>query len=130
MLTIGAVAKRAEVLRYYERRGQLSTARRSASVYRFFPSDEPRRVRFIRRAQALGFTLSEIGALLELRLKDGRRCEKVKFAAQCTHERVRARLTDLRRMERALNALILSCDAGRVTDGCPMLLSLVTGDDR
>ena len=132
MLTTDTVAKRAEVgvqtLRHYERRGLLSSAGRNASWYRLFPSDEPRRVRFIRHAQVLGFTLSEIGALLELGVTDNRRSEKVKQAAQGTHEGVRARLIDLRRMGRALNALLRSCDAGRGTDGCRMRLDLEIGD--
>ena len=131
LLTIGAVAKGAGVgtqtLRYYERRGLLSTAERSAAGYRLFPGDEVRRVLFIRRAQALGFTLGEIGDLLALRVKNGRRCDSIKRAAQATRKRVRERIADLRRMDTALNDLIRACDARRTTETCPILSALEVG---
>jgi DNA-binding transcriptional MerR regulator len=130
MLLIGAVARAAGVgvqtLRYYERRGLLSPAERSPSGYRLFPDDEPRRVRFIRRAQALGFTLVEIKDLLKLRVKDSRRCDTVRTAARVTRARVRERIADLRRMEKALEKLIHRCAAGRETDVCPLLAVLET----
>ncbi len=128
MLTIGTVAKSAgvgvETLRYYERRGLLSSALRSPAGYRLFPDDEVRRVRFVRRAQTLGFTLEEIGGLLALRVERGRGCAAVRRSAQRTRARVRARIADLRRVERGLVGLIGSCDAKRNTDPCPMLATL------
>ena len=131
-LTIGAVAKHAEVgiqtLRYYERRGLLSRAARTQAGYRLFPDDEPRRVRFIRRAQSLGFTLKEIRALLELRVKDPRRCERVLEFTSHTLERVRSQIDDLRRIERALRMLVRRCEAGRATPDCPMIQALETED--
>ena len=131
MLSIGVVAKAAGVgvqtLRYYERRGLLSRAERSSGGYRLFAPDDLRRVLFIRRAQALGFTLAEIGVLLALRVKDGRRCAGVKRAAEHTRERVRERIADLRRMDRALNGLIHACDEQRSTDTCPILSALEIG---
>src|SRR6516164_9728627 len=71
-LTIGRLAKEAgvnlETVRYYERRGLLQRPPRSASGYRLFPADAARRLRFIRRAQELGFSLAEIRELLSLRV--------------------------------------------------------------
>src|SRR5713226_8911199 len=71
-LTIGHLAKQAgvnlETVRYYERRGLLLRPPRSASGYRLFPAEAARRLRFIRRAQELGFSLAEIGELLSLRV--------------------------------------------------------------
>lgn len=71
-LTIGRLAKQAgvnlETVRYYERRGLLPRPPRSASGYRLFPAEAARRLRFIRRAQELGFSLKEIRELLSLRV--------------------------------------------------------------
>ncbi len=84
-LRIGAVAEAAGVgvqtLRYYERRGLLSARHRTAGGYREYAPDTVRRVVFIRRAQAMGFTLDEIRALLALRVREPRRCEPVKESA-------------------------------------------------
>ncbi|WP_345788043.1 MerR family transcriptional regulator [Gemmatimonas sp.] len=93
-LRIGAVAEAAGVgvqtLRYYERRGLLSARHRTAGGYREYAPDTVRRVVFIRRAQAMGFTLDEIRALLALRVRESRRCEPVKKSAEIARARPRA----------------------------------------
>ena len=98
MLTIGALARDTgagvQTLRYYERRGLLSKVSRSAAGYRLFAPTDVQRVRFIRHAQTLGFTLDEIRDLLALRVKNGRRCDGVRRAALSTRERVRDRLVN------------------------------------
>jgi Hg(II)-responsive transcriptional regulator len=131
-LTIGAVAKGAgvgvETLRYYERRGLLSKAGRTQAGYRQFPDSEVRRVKFIRRAQGLGFTLEEIGELLELRVDGGRRCVGVERAARSARERVHERLLELRRMDKVLSGLVTACQQRRNTDACPILASLEDGE--
>ncbi len=80
-LTIGRLAQASGVgvqtLRYYERRGLLSRVTRTPGGYRQFPEEEIRRIRFIRRAQGLGFTLEEIAELLTLRVERGRSCGDV-----------------------------------------------------
>ena len=84
-LTIGHLAKQAgvnlETVRYYERRGLLPRPPRSASGYRLFPAEAARRLRFIRRAQELGFSLREISELLTLRVDPDTTCGEVKQRA-------------------------------------------------
>lgn len=125
-LRIGAVAEAAGVgvqtLRYYERRGLLSARHRTAGGYREYAPDTVRRVVFIRRAQAMGFTLDEIRALLALRVREPRRCEPVKESAEIA--RVREQLVALRRMDKVLARLIRACDARAVTEECPILAAL------
>lgn len=127
-LRIGAVALAAGVgvqtLRYYERRGLLTARRRTSSGYREYSVDAVRRVVFIRRAQAMGFTLDEIRALLALRVREQRRCEPVKLSAEVARGRVREQLTALQRMDEVLERLIRACDARDVTEECPILAAL------
>ncbi len=127
-LRIGALATAAGVgvqtLRYYERRGLLRAKGRTAAGYRQYAADAVRRVVFIRRAQAMGFTLDEIQHLLALRVQSSRRCEPVKRSASAARERVRERLAALRRMDTILERLIDACDARQVTEECPILEAL------
>jgi MerR family mercuric resistance operon transcriptional regulator len=127
-LRIGAVAVAAGVgvqtLRYYERRGLLSAGHRTAAGYREYSEEAVRRVVFIRRAQAMGFTLDEIGGLLALRVREPRRCEPVKKSAEIARARVQEQLTALRRMDKVLARLIRACDARTVTEECPILAAL------
>src|SRR2546422_10160215 len=97
-LTIGDVAKQADVhsetLRYYERRGLVARPPRSVSNYRLYPEDTVRRVRFIKHAQDLGFSLKEIKELLSLRAAPKARCADVRVRALTKindiEERIRA----------------------------------------
>jgi len=127
-LRIGALAAAAGVgvqtLRYYERRGLLTAARRTSAGYREYGPDAIRRVAFIRRAQAIGFTLDEIRALLALRVRGPRRCEAVKLSASAARKRVREHLETLQRMDTVLRRLIRACDARAVTEDCPILSAL------
>lgn len=127
-LRIGAVAAAAGVgvqtLRYYERRGLLSALRRSSGGYREYSDDAVRRVVFIRRAQAMGFTLDEIQSLLSLRVRDPRGCESIKRAAEVAQRRVREHLAALQRMDKVLAKLVRACDARTVTEECPILTAL------
>lgn len=127
-LRIGAVASAAGVgvqtLRYYERRGLLTAPRRTSAGYREYSVDAVRRVVFIRRAQAMGFTLDEIRVLLALRVREQRRCEPVKKSAEAARLRVREHLTALQRMDKVLGQLIHACDKRAVTDECPILSAL------
>jgi len=127
-MRIGAVAAAAGVgvqtLRYYERRGLLAASRRTPAGYREYGPDAIRRVAFIRRAQAMGFTLDEIRALLALRVRARGRCESVKQSATAARRRVREHLDTLRRMDEVLGRLIRACETRAATDECPILSAL------
>lgn len=127
-LRIGAVAAAAGVgvqtLRYYERRGLFPAVRRTSAGYREYSADAVRRVQFIRRAQAMGFTLDEIRALLSLRVREKRPCEPVKEAAEIARRRVREHLIALQRIDEVLEGLVHACDACEVTEECPILEAL------
>src|SRR5262245_5163556 len=110
-LTIGRVAKLAgvgvETLRYYERVGMIVRPARSFASFREYPKETVVRVKFIKRAQELGFSLKEISELLALRgsgscLQVGRRADR-KIAE------VQAKIADLRRLERALETVRKGC---------------------
>ena len=125
MLTIGQVARGARVhldtVRYYERRGLLPPPPRTAAGYRQFPPDTVRRVAFIKRAQALGFTLEEIDGLLALRVTPGRRCANVARRASGAIARLDRQLAELQRMRGALARLAGACRSRHPTDDCPLL---------
>lgn len=125
MLTIGQVARRARVrldtLRYYERRGLLPPPPRTAAGYRQYAPETVRRVEFIKRAQALGFTLEEIEHLLALRVTPGPGCTTAEHSARSAIARIDHQLADLRRMRRALARLADACQSQHATDECPLL---------
>ena len=111
--TIGDVAKRAgvhiETLRYYERRGLVEEPTRTPSNYRVYPGETVRRVRFIKRAQELGFSLKEIKDLLSLRAAPKARCRDVRPRAEAKLDEIDQKLRDLRRMKKALSGLVGQC---------------------
>ena len=125
-LTIGAVAKAGgvgvETVRYYQRRGLLDEPRRPAGSVRRYGEETVRRLRFIKRAQELGFTLDEIRRLLTL--GDPQACGKARALAAEKLVIVRSRLADLERMGGVLAALIERCDAGRGKVACPIIETL------
>ncbi len=130
-LTIGVVAKSCGVnvgtVRYYQRRGLLEAPRRPAGGVRRYGEDTVRRLRFIRRAQALGFTLEQIAELLRLeRTPD---CDRARKLAAVKLADVELRLADLGRMRQSLAALVRACAAGRDPRSCPIVESLAGADD-
>lgn len=129
-LTIGEVAERAnvhmETLRYYERRGLVARPPRSASNYRLYPEDAVRRVRFIKRAQELGFSLNDIKELLSLRADPEAGCAEVRACAEAKIKDIDAKIGALTAMKYALSTLVAACSGeGPLTD-CPILESLET----
>jgi Hg(II)-responsive transcriptional regulator len=123
---IGTLAKRAGVridtVRYYERNGLLAPSARLASGYRRYGELEVSRLRFIRRAQALGFTLKEVRELLAI--SNQRDVAKVKKKAQAKLADVEQRIVALQRMREGLSNLISACPGhGRAAD-CPILNAL------
>jgi MerR family copper efflux transcriptional regulator len=123
---IGTLAKRAGVaidtVRYYERNGLLTPRARLASGYRRYGELEVSRLRFIRRAQVLGFTLKEVRELLALSAK--RDVARVKRTAQAKFDDVERRIAELTRVRDGLSTLIEACPGhGRAAD-CPILQAL------
>lgn len=125
-LTIGQVAKLAgvnrETLRYYEREGIIEPPERKDSGYRIYPEDTVKRIRFIKRAQALGFSLKEIMELMALRNDaKGATCSNVKQYAQDKVKTIEKKLTDLKRMRSRLLELIAICEEENSLNACPIL---------
>jgi MerR family transcriptional regulator, copper efflux regulator len=125
-LAIGELATRGGVaidtVRYYERNGLLQPASRLASGYRRYGESELRRLRFIRRAKALGFTLEAIRELLEL--GNRRDVAAVRRAAQARLSDVDQRIAELEAMRRGLADLISACPGHGRADACPILNAL------
>jgi MerR family mercuric resistance operon transcriptional regulator len=125
-LTIGALATAAgvsvETIRFYQRRGLLSEPGRPLSGFRRYGNVYVARVRFIKAAQRLGFTLEEIAELLKL--EDGTRCGEARLLAERRLRDVRERLANLRRVESALNQVVAECSTARGTTRCPLITSL------
>jgi len=127
-LTIGQVAAAAAVntqtIRYYERRGLLSAQRRTPSGYRQYAEDAISRLRFIKHAQELGFSLQEIQDLLGLRVRHAAACDPVERKTRQKIEIVQQKIRDLQRLKRTLERLAAACAARRPTDDCPILEAL------
>ena len=127
-LTIGQVARAADVnvqtIRYYERRGLVTTPRRTPSGYRQYAEDAVSRLRFIKHAQELGFSLQEIQDLLGLRVRHAAACDAVERKTRQKIDVVQQKIRDLQRMKRTLQRLAAACAARRPTDDCPILEAL------
>ncbi|MCH7530905.1 MAG: MerR family DNA-binding protein [Gemmatimonadetes bacterium] len=127
-LTTGALAEAAgvgrETVRFYERKGLLPEPPRTTSGYRDYPLESVGRLRFIRRAQGLGFTLDEIADLLALRVDEVAACGTVEARAREKLASVADKLTELRRMKKALERLVDACQSREPTSDCPILEEL------
>ncbi|MBN9407310.1 MAG: Hg(II)-responsive transcriptional regulator [Burkholderiales bacterium] len=125
-LTIGGLADEAgvnvETIRYYQRRGLMPEPDKPAHGYRRYGATTVKRVRFIKRAQALGFTLEEIGGLLEL--DEAHACAETRELASHKLEAIETKLADLAAMRRALMTLLRQCDAGAMKGNCPIIHAL------
>ena len=131
-MRIGELANRSQVsaqtLRYYERRGLFAEHRRTSSGYRDYGPDAVQRVRFIKRAQDLGFTLDEIGDLLGLWKDSSKSCAAVERRASATLARIEAKIADLRQMQDGLAKYVSACRNRSALQQCPLLEEL--GVDR
>lgn len=112
-----------ETIRYYEREGILPKPGRAANNYRIYSGAHLRRLRFVRRARDLGFTLDEVRVLLSMMDSGDYTCAQVKAVGEKHLGDVQARLADLRRLENALTELVSSCSGERTPD-CSMLETL------
>jgi MerR family copper efflux transcriptional regulator len=131
-LTIGALAIRAGVgvatVRFYERRGLVRRPARPRAGYRSYPEEAVGRIRFIRNAQALGFTLQEVKELLALRVTAGTSCAAVRSRAAAKRADVKRRLADLERIGMALDKLIAVCPGRGAVADCTILEALDSND--
>ena len=127
---IGRLAKQSGVpidtVRHYEKIGLLRPVGRLASGYRRYGQAEQKRLRFIRRAKALGFTLHEIQALLEL--SAGNKVDRIRRAAVAHLEDVERRIEELGRVRDSLRNLVASCPGHGRAEECPILNALA-GDE-
>jgi len=126
-MRIGAAAEQAGVnvqtLRYYERRGLLPRSPRRTSGYREFPDEAVRVVRFVKRAQDLGFTLDEIEELLKLRSDRRRDRGRVRSVAGKRVREIEGKIAELQAMKQALSHLIHCCEKGATLE-CPIIEAL------
>ena len=130
-LTIGNVADAAgvnvETIRYYERRKLVPQPARGTGAYRRYGQDHVRRIRFIKRAQTLGFSLDEVATLLEL--EDGTDRRSIRRIAAARLAETRRRLADLQRIERALAHLLHECETDSKAPRCPIIGAITTARD-
>lgn len=124
--TIGALARatgvNVETIRYYHRIGLLPVPRPARGTFRRYDRGSFKRVRFIRRAQRLGFSLEEIALLLGL--ADGKHCAETRTLAEKKLALVEAKLADLGAIRRALKTMVAACGRGGSGRGCPIIESL------
>lgn len=127
-LTIGALAQRGgvnlETIRYYEREGLMLPPPRKSSGHRAYAPGDLRRLRFIKRAKELGFSLAEIKELLALRRDPGQPCSDVIRRIEAKTEEVARKIVHLRAMRRALIRLKNSCEGECPMSECPILENL------
>lgn len=126
--TIGKAAELAgvnkETIRYYERRKLIPEPERMDSGYRLFARRHVDQIRFIKRAQELGFTLSEIKALLNLRMDEDTTCAEIRQEAEQKYRDVVQKIEDLQRIRKTLAVLIDSCAGNGPEGDCPILEAL------
>ncbi len=111
-----------ETIRYYERIGLLPMPARQGR-YRSYGTTDVSRLRFVRRARELGFTIDEVRALLALAKGGGTSCDAAQALAAKHLSDVKRRISDLRKMERALIEAVRSCESGDGSE-CPLIDSL------
>lgn len=127
-MTIGQVAKQAGVniqtLRFYERKGLVLPEGRSASGYRQYTPESIRRIRFIKHAQEIGFSLREIEDLLSLRVDPGMTCADIRGRAEEKRTEVAGKIVKLQQMQEALRMLIAQCNGQGPVSECPIIEAL------
>lgn len=128
-LTIGKLAAAAGVgidtVRFYERAGLLKKPARTPSGYRKYAAGDAARLRFVRRAKALGFSLDEVAELLRLNDGGGRRAA-VRALAEKRLAEIEQRLAELTRMRKSLRHLLQECHGEGPLDGCPIIEAVLS----
>jgi len=129
-ITIGLLATRAgvnvETIRYYQRVGLIDEPPKPLQGFRHYPPAAIDRIRFIKRAQQLGFSLQEIGELLEL---GSGRCQDVRVRAERKRDQIARQITDLEALKSTLDTLIDACRSGRDDTCCPVVDALSRRDE-
>lgn len=124
-LTIGLLADTAEVnietIRYYQRFGIIDEPVKPTNGYRIYPPETIDRIRFIKRAQQLGFSLREIAELLQL--GDGN-CVDIRQRAEEKQAHIKKQINDLKKLYSTLDSLIKACHSGRDNTKCPIVETL------
>ncbi len=127
-LTIGKVARLAgvgvETIRFYERKGLIPEPPRKESGYRQYPEEAVYRIRFIRRARELGFSLQEAKELLSVRGDPESTCENIRNRAEAKIADIEDKIRTLAKMKDELAKLVAACDAGAPISECPILAAL------
>lgn len=122
-----------QTLRYYERRGLLPEPERSDSGYRAYDTQAVRTVRFVKRAQRLGFSLEEVESLLNLAAGGPRSCDAAKSLANEKIAQLEQKVADLTAMRDSLRQLVATCSRSPSRRLCPLLEAIEdhdeTGDD-
>lgn len=113
-----------ETLRFYERRGIIPEPPRRASGYREYPPETVERVRFVKRAQELGFSLGEVQDLLGLRATAGAKSAQVRLVAEAKLEEIERKMRDLAAMKQTLTELLCACDGKMPVASCPIIATL------
>jgi MerR family mercuric resistance operon transcriptional regulator len=133
-MTIGRVAKQAgvnvETVRFYERKGLVETPKRADSGYRQYRQETVKRIRFIKRAKDLGFTLKEIGELLTIRTEPGASCADVKIRAGAKIADIDGRISELTKMKNALVTLARECRTSGPVAECPILEAMEPEEEK
>jgi MerR family mercuric resistance operon transcriptional regulator len=111
-----------ETIRYYERIGLIPTATRRGR-YRSYGDEDVNRLRFVRRARELGFTITDVRALLGIAKAEEQSCDKAREIAASHLADVRIKIADLVRMEKVLAATVIACDRAE-HNGCPVIETL------
>lgn len=130
-IKIGEVARRSgltvEAIRYYEQRGLLPEPGRSAAGYRLYAPAVVERLAFIGRAKKLGFSLQEVGELLDLQLQPGADRGAVKGLVEEKLALVRSKIAELQQLDAVLGRLSESCDGQGSLEACPIIHFLQDG---
>lgn len=113
-----------ETIRYYERQGLLPKPPRTPSGYRLFSADSVQRLRLVRRAQELGFTLNEIKELLALKVRRGSSCADVRRKAEAKIADVDAKIRHLQAIRAALHEITATCSGNGPVTNCSILEAL------
>jgi len=127
-LKIGKLAKATQVnvqtVRFYERENLLPIPKRSPGGYRLYELTDVDRIRFIKQAQNLGFSLDEIRDLLSLRVDANSNCSQVKTYAEIKITEIKTKISELARIAQTLESLVGDCNKKKFTEACPILQSL------